>query len=601
MKERDIKTREKYSPAKRKGSKLTQTRDLTKRSLLGAGQQARRTAEREQPAQENSSQYAESRIEQVAKDTVREAAYRGKRLVKGTVRRVRRKTPEKIVDRSMRKEGNAVQSAARQRYRVQTIRGWQATRAHRSTQATRETVHIQQNYRHTAQGIKSAQRAADTSVKTIKTGSNGIKAGGKGIKTAGKGIKTAAQATAKTVQATAKTAQATARAATRLAQAAKAAAKAIVTAAKALVKAAAAAAKVIAAAVKGLVAAIAAGGWVVILVILVVAVIVLILGSAFGIFFSDELNDGRLKQAIVDINTEFTNDLQARIDSLSSGGYDAVVISYDGDYDGDGAMVNNWQDVLAAFATKNMYDGEELLDFDDRKAAALKVVFNHMNEADIQTRVETDSTTTVVDGEEVTETTSTLYINITIESLTYLEGTELYRFDAEKLAMLKELMSEEYNELWAKLLDVDIYGGLSYEELTQISTNLPTGTNGGAIAQTALSKVGTAYSVMDCSQLTQYAYAQSGVSLPRTSVAQAKYCYDNGYAISGIALQPGDLIFWSKACSCGRWNEIHHTGVYIGNGKIVDASSTKGRVVVRNLWGENGSTWKIAFFARPHV
>lgn len=143
----------------------------------------------------------------------------------------------------------------------------------------------------------------------------------------------------------------------------------------------------------------------------------------------------------------------------------------------------------------------------------------------------------------------------------YLEGAELYRFDEEKLRMLEELMSDDYNELWAELLDVDIYGGLSYEELTQISANLPTGTKGGDIAQAALSKVGTAYSVMDYSQLTQYAYAQAGVSLPRTSVAQAKYCYDNGYAISSVQLQPGDLIFWSKACACGRWNEIHHTGI----------------------------------------
>ena len=75
-------------------------------------------------------------------------------------------------------------------------------------------------------------------------------------------------------------------------------------------------------------------------------------------------------------------------------------------------------------------------------------------------------------------------------------------------------MSEDYNELWAELLDVDIYGGLSYEELTQISANLPIGTKGGDIAQAALSKVGTAYSVMDCSQLTQYAYAQAGIPAP---------------------------------------------------------------------------------------
>lgn len=594
MKEKEIKTKGKYSPPKRANGNLAQPRSLAKRSILGAGRQARQTAEKEEPSRENSSQYAENRIERSAENIAQEAVYRGKRLARKAVRRAWQKERSAGADRIPQQANNpATGNAVRQNYRVRTIRGWQATRARRTTEAVRETERIRAA-RQTTQTAKTAQRTVKAAGKTIKTGSKGIKAASKGIKTSAKAVKTTAKATVKT-------AQATARASARLAQAAKAAVKAAVTAAKALAKAAAAAAKAIAAAVKGLIAAIAAGGWVVLIIILVAAVIALILGSAFGLFFTDDLNDGRLKQAIVDTNTQFTAGLQARIDQLSSGGYDAVVVSYDGDYDGDGAMVNNWQDVLAVFATKNMYDGEELLDFDDAKAAAMALVFNHMNEVDIDTRVETDSTTTIVDGEEVEKTTSTLYINVTINSMTYLEGAELYRFDEEKRHMLEELMREDYNELWAELLDVDIYGGLSYEELTQISANLPTGTKGGDIAQAALSKAGTAYSVMDCSQLTQYAYAQAGVSLPRTSVAQAKYCYDNGYAISGVALQPGDLVFWSKACSCGRWNEIHHAGIYIGNGKIVDASSTKGRVVVRNLWGENGDKWKIAFYARPHV
>ena len=593
MKEKEIKTKGKYSPPKRAVSNLAQPRNLAKRSILGAGRQARQTAEKEEPSHENSSQYAENRIERSAENTVREVSYQGKRLVHGAVRRVRNKARNKVADSATRQQTAPAAQSAQQRYRVQTIRGWQATRTRRTTEAVRETERIRAA-RQTTQTATTAQRPVKAAGKTIKPGSKGIKA-------ASKGIKTSAQAAKTTVKATVKTAQATARASARLAQATKVAVKAAVTAAKALAKAAAAAAKAIAAAVKGLIAAIAAGGWVVLIIILVAAVIALILGSAFGLFFTDDLNEGRLKQAIVDTNTKFTAGLQARIDQLSSGGYDAVVVSYDGDYDGDGAMVNNWQDVLAVFATKNMYDGEELLDFDDAKAAAMALVFNHMNEMDIDTRVKTDSTTAIVDGEEVEVTTSTLYINVTINSMTYIEGAELYRFDEEKRRMLEELMSEDYNELWAELLDVDIYGGLSYEELTQISANLPTGTKGGDIAQAALSRAGTAYSVMDCSQLTQYAYAQAGVSLPRTSVAQAKYCYDSGYAISGVQLQPGDLIFWSKACSCRRWNEIHHTGIYIGNGKIVDASSTKGRVVVRNLWGENGDKWKIAFYARPHV
>lgn len=545
MKEKEIKTKGKYSPPKRANGNLAQPRSLAKRSILGAGRQARQTAEKEEPSRENNSQYAENRIERSAENIAQEAVYRGKRLARKAVRRAWQKERSAGADRIPQQANNpATGNAVRQNYRVRTIRGWQATRARRTTEAVRETERIRQAARQTTQTAKTAQRTVKAAGKTIKTGSKGIKAASKGIKTSAKAVKTTAKATVKT-------AQATARASARLAQATKAAVKAAVTAAKALAKAAAAAAKAIAAAIKGLIAVIAAGGWVVLIIILVAAVIALILGSAFGLFFTDDLNEGRLKQAIVGTNTKFTAGLQAWIDQLSSGGYDAVVVSYDGDYDGDGAIVNNWQDVLAVFATKNMYDGEELLDFDDAKAAAMALVFNHMNEMDIDTRVKMDSTTAIVDGEEVEVTTSTLYINVTINSMTYIEGAELYRFDAEKLRLLEELMSEDYNELWAELLDVDIYGGLSYEELTQISANLPTGTKGGDIAQAALSKAGTAYSVMDCSQLTQYAYAQVGVSLPRTSVAQAKYCYDNGYAISGVQLQPGDLIFWSKAVSVG--------------------------------------------------
>lgn len=61
---------------------------------------------------------------------------------------------------------------------------------------------------------------------------------------------------------------------------------------------------------------------------------------------------------------------------------------------------------------------------------------------------------------------------------------------------------------------------------------------------------------------------------------------------------PGDLIFWTKTnCHCGRWNEIHHVGIYIGNGRCIEASSGKGRVVVREIW--EGSNYNLFMYARP--
>ncbi len=83
------------------------------------------------------------------------------------------------------------------------------------------------------------------------------------------------------------------------------------------------------------------------------------------------------------------------------------------------------------------------------------------------------------------------------------------------------------------------------------------------------------------------------------SVTQAKYCFDHGYFIQKSDLVPGDLIFWTKnSCHCGRWHEIHHVAIYIGNGRIIEAISSKGCVVINDIWGEgSGGKWQILYYA----
>ncbi len=130
---------------------------------------------------------------------------------------------------------------------------------------------------------------------------------------------------------------------------------------------------------------------------------------------------------------------------------------------------------------------------------------------------------------------------------------------------------------------------------------------GSGAAQAALTRVGDPYSqgkrgtgdYVDCSYLTQWAYSKTGVSLPGTAATQAQYCAQNGYTIPQQDLQQGDLVFWEKAgCECGRYDEIHHVGIYLGDGKVVEASSSKGQVVVNDLW--DGGKWQIAMCARPY-
>lgn len=75
----------------------------------------------------------------------------------------------------------------------------------------------------------------------------------------------------------------------------------------------------------------------------------------------------------------------------------------------------------------------------------------------------------------------------------------------------------------------------------------------------------------DCSGFTSYAYRSIGVSLPHSSRAQ----YATTSRVSRDQLKPGDLVFFGSP--------IHHVGIYVGNGNMID-SSTYGRPVgVRSI------------------
>ena len=84
---------------------------------------------------------------------------------------------------------------------------------------------------------------------------------------------------------------------------------------------------------------------------------------------------------------------------------------------------------------------------------------------------------------------------------------------------------------------------------------------------------GTTPKGFDCSGFTQYVFREAGISINRTAKTQLQ----NTVIISKEDLQPGDLVIFSNTGSDGGF--ASHTSIYIGNGKIIHASSTKGIVI----------------------
>ena len=81
----------------------------------------------------------------------------------------------------------------------------------------------------------------------------------------------------------------------------------------------------------------------------------------------------------------------------------------------------------------------------------------------------------------------------------------------------------------------------------------------------------------DCSGLTQFAYHQAGITIPRNSRAQ----YASLPKVVGDDLRPGDLVFW--ATSPSNPGTIHHVAIYLGGGQMVEAPESGDVVKVSTM------------------
>jgi cell wall-associated NlpC family hydrolase len=104
-----------------------------------------------------------------------------------------------------------------------------------------------------------------------------------------------------------------------------------------------------------------------------------------------------------------------------------------------------------------------------------------------------------------------------------------------------------------------------------------------SIVSMARSQIGTRYKLggtapnraLDCSGLVKYVMSALDVILPRTARQQATVGQEVPKDLA--ALKPGDLLTF------GRGKKVSHIGIYVGDGRMVHASTSQHRVIETQL------------------
>lgn len=566
---------------KMKGAKVLDAASRAPRDMKDTMMRMRDQAPDKAENQESTTEYGEN----VMRDGVDRVTNTTVHAVDSSIHKATERTKESYTDHSTYKGGkDYAEKQAQSAYAADT---------HKPSGHYSQAPKTQP--KNTVSSVKQGvEKPAKTTQRTVKTGTKTVKATSKTVKTA--------KNTEKTAKAAKKSASAAKEAAKKTAQGIKALGRAIVRGIKAVINA-----------IKAFIIAIAAGGWVAVIIILFIAVIAFILMSAFGVFTADEITpDKPMSKMVYLINAEHEARIYNNVERLSTGAFDEVKVIYKGDVDGDSASVNNWNDVIAVYAvltTTDEVNPMAVATVNLENEEKLREVFNAMNTVSYDDKIVVEEVEVKdEDGNTTTEERLVRYIYVTVHSMDYLEAAELYGFDEEQMEILEAMMDPEFDKYYAEIIGIDLLDGA---DLTQIISNLPPNSKGSEVVKAAVTKLGAPYVLgakgdkkFDCSGLAYWAINQVdselGGIMYTNAAGQAKYCYTNNKVVGESELMPGDLVFWQNlGCSgCGRWNEIHHVGIYMGDGKVIEASSSKGRVVIRDLWSSSG--YPLFMYARPY-
>ena len=318
----------------------------------------------------------------------------------------------------------------------------------------------------------------------------------------------------------------------------------------------------------------------------VLAVIAILYNSPLAIFLPP-LDNGDTVQSVTsaymaDFNREITSLAEEHKD------HDKGQIVYV-DYEGTGTP-NNAYDIVCVYMVKYGYENVAISMTETNKQN-LKMVFDDM------CTYTTETTTKKVKKKK--ETT----LNVKVTMKTYTDMISEYSFGTEQVELLNQLMgSDNRAQLGFGTASnggtsrTDAKSSLTDAEIKSITDKITDATE-KQVCTFALTKVGYPYSqplrdsgnYYDCSSLAYYSWQSAGISIKyggsNTAAAEAEYCAKNGKTVSEKDMKPGDLIFYSFTNN-GRYKNISHVGIYVGNGKMVEAVDENHGVVYGNFYNK---------------
>ena len=297
---------------------------------------------------------------------------------------------------------------------------------------------------------------------------------------------------------------------------------------------------------------------------IVFAVITVLYNSPFALFLPPLESGDTIQSVTTQYVSEFNQEVQTLIDEHKDADKGRKVYV---DYEGMNSEPSNYYDIMSVYMVKYGYENTATK-MNETNKQNLKAVFDDM------CKYTTENVTEKKGRKKIK------YLEVRITLKTYTEMAIEYQFDEDRTATLNQLMSAYITNNPSGGSQISgLQGSLTPQEISNITDKISNSTQ-KVVASFVLSKVGYPYSqplrnsgkAFDCSSLAYYAWKSAGVDISfgggTTAAAEAEGLKDK--IMKEKNLQPGDLIFYSYTTN-GRYKNISHVGIYVGNGKMVEA------------------------------